>query len=352
MNEKLNIQHLIDLLADKHHIPPKDAEGFVKAFFALIEEGLEQDRYVKIKGLGTFKLIEVESRGSVDVNTGERIEIQGHTKVSFTPDSALKEIINRPFGHFETVILNEGTVLEDTPVEKEEEEEGEEGIVSLQDMENKAAPMTESPSQVEGVSAEPEQERGAAVVAEEEKEKKPLETESGLLPAKGKGSGMKWLVGLLVCVLLVCAGVVGYLYFPEMQTAPVLPAGQKQEAVQAADAFVEKKDTVRNALSEKVETPVAEKNKFQAEMPQKNVKKTPVKKAQPVIPDSVNYEITGTITAYTVKEGETLTRISLRFYGTKALWPYIVKHNVNVLKDPDNVVSGTVLSIPKLIKKQ
>ena len=123
MNEKVNIQNLIELLVEKHRITPKEAEEFVMTFFAVIEEGLEQDKYVKIKGLGTFKLIGVESRGSIDVNTGERIEIQGHTKVSFTPDSALKELINRPFGHFETVILNENTVLEDTPIEKAGEDE-------------------------------------------------------------------------------------------------------------------------------------------------------------------------------------------------------------------------------------
>ena len=116
MNEKLNIQDLIDLLAEKHGMSKKNADSFVKEFFQLIEEALEKDKYVKIKGLGAFKLIDVESRESVNVNTGERFEIQGHTKVSFTPEPALKDIINKPFAHFETVVLNEGTVLEDTPV--------------------------------------------------------------------------------------------------------------------------------------------------------------------------------------------------------------------------------------------
>ena len=97
MNEKLNIQDLIDLLAEKHGMSKKDADSFVKEFFLLVEESLEKDKYVKIKGLGTFKLIDVESRESVNVNTGERIEIQGHTKVTFTPEPSLKEVINRPF---------------------------------------------------------------------------------------------------------------------------------------------------------------------------------------------------------------------------------------------------------------
>ena len=70
----------------------------------------------------------------------------------------------------------------------------------------------------------------------------------------------------------------------------------------------------------------------------------------PVKPDSVNYTITGTKATYTIKEGETLTRVSLRFYGTKDLWPYIVKHNRGVIKNPNNVPYGTVLKIPELVK--
>ena len=69
-------------------------------------------------------------------------------------------------------------------------------------------------------------------------------------------------------------------------------------------------------------------------------------------PDSVGYTIVGTETTYTIKEGETLTRVALRFYGTKALWPYIVKHNPGVIKNPDNVPYGTTIKIPKLAKKQ
>ena len=130
MNEKLNIQNLIEMLAEKHGMDKTDAESFVKEFFQLIEESLESDKYVKIKGLGTFKLIDVDSRESVNINTGERFEIQGHTKVSFTPEPTLKDLINKPFSHFETVVLNDETVLEDTAMgDNSEEEEKEENFV-------------------------------------------------------------------------------------------------------------------------------------------------------------------------------------------------------------------------------
>jgi nucleoid DNA-binding protein/nucleoid-associated protein YgaU len=113
MGERINIQNLIDLLAAKKGLSKKDAETFLKEMFVVIEQALQTDKYVKIKGLGTFKLIEVDSRESVNVNTGARIEIQGHTKVSFTPEASIRDLINKPFAHFETVILNEGVVFDD-----------------------------------------------------------------------------------------------------------------------------------------------------------------------------------------------------------------------------------------------
>lgn len=387
MNEKVNIQNLIELLVEKHRITPKEAEEFVKTFFAVIEEGLEQDKYVKIKGLGTFKLIGVESRGSIDVNTGERIEIQGHTKVSFTPDSALKELINRPFGHFETVILNENTVLEDTPIEKAGEDELEDVSIG-QNVADESDTISEIPSEpasplIESVIAtekvateedadEQQEEEGKISTTEEtlKNSQQKEDTYEGVLQQtdikENKDNGLKWFMIALACVLLACAGIVFYLYYPDLQeesipvsseeeyTYPTVTMGLQQDSIQK-DYLKRTEDTLRIPQPTTAEeNPVSRQQvekKVVPEEPQKVVKKTTVK-SQPVNPDSVNYEIVGTETTYTVKEGETLTRISLRFYGTKALWPYIVKHNADVLKNPNNVTSGTTLKIPKLIKKQ
>ena len=387
MNEKVNIQNLIELLVEKHRITPKEAEEFVKTFFAVIEEGLEQDKYVKIKGLGTFKLIGVESRGSIDVNTGERIEIQGHTKVSFTPDSALKELINRPFGHFETVILNENTVLEDTPIEKAGEDELEDVSIgqnvadeldTISEIPSEpASPLIESVIATEKVATEEDadkqqEEEGEISTTEEtlKNSQQKEDTDEGVLQQtdikENKDNGLKWFMIALACVLLACAGIVFYLYYPDLQeesipvsseeeyTYPTVTMGLQQDSIQE-DSLKRTEDTLRIPQPTTAEeNPVSRQQvekKVVPEEPQKVVKKTTVK-SQPVNPDSVNYEIVGTETTYTVKEGETLTRISLRFYGTKALWPYIVKHNADVLKNPNNVTSGTTLKIPKLIKKQ
>ncbi len=114
MADKLTIQDLSTALAEKNGIDRKDAETFIRAMFDLIEESLEKDKYVKVKGFGVFKLISVNNRESVNINTGERFEIQEHYKVSFIPDPTLKGIINKPFEFFDSVVLNEGIELENT----------------------------------------------------------------------------------------------------------------------------------------------------------------------------------------------------------------------------------------------
>ena len=110
MSEKrVTMADLASGLSRRASMPVRYAEEFVASFFALIDEGLLHDNIMKVKGFGTFKLIDVEPRKSVNVNTGEHFEIAGHTKVSFTPDPFLRDAVNRPFIEFETVILNEGT---------------------------------------------------------------------------------------------------------------------------------------------------------------------------------------------------------------------------------------------------
>ena len=113
MEAKVLIPDLANAVAQRRRIPLKDAEVFVKHFFDLVSERIISDKLLKIKGLGTFKLVEVLDRESINVNNGERIVIPGHMKVVFTPDAQLKNIVNKPFSVFQTVILNEKTPLEE-----------------------------------------------------------------------------------------------------------------------------------------------------------------------------------------------------------------------------------------------
>ena len=419
MNERLTIQDLTDLLAAKHSMTKKDAEAFVKEFFLLIEQALESENTVKIKGLGTFKLIDVDSRESVNVNTGERFQIKGHTKVSFSPDANLRDTINKPFAHFETVVLNENTVLEDTPIEEtEEEESGEEVIPTVipdpiepqsqpKEEEKEEMSLTEIQPIVEPRSIEPQSvvvepktvpvEKREIITAEEIIEQellranlKPESTivlsqegknemkkgaevaQTAIQPTPQKNipdssvkekSPVPYLITIIILVLLLCGGVVLFIYYPDLfssssdknaldmppvTTQPVKPEVQLSDTIEQDSVKDIKPETPKTSITP---TPV---------VPQKKEAVTPAKTENKVIRqqpstsvylDSASYKITGTKTKYTVKEGETLTRVSLRFYGTKAMWPYIVKHNPDVIKNPNNVPYGTTIKIPELTKE-
>ena len=113
MKKKILLQELAEHFAAREGLTKKKAELFVRTFFDLIEQGIFEDKFVKIKGFGTFKLVAVGERESVNIKTGERIQIGGHSKMAFVPDTALKELVNKPFAHFETVDLNDDTTQQE-----------------------------------------------------------------------------------------------------------------------------------------------------------------------------------------------------------------------------------------------
>lgn len=120
---KNSLTVLAQKLAEKTGISQQDAELFIRKMFDVVNEGLQADKQVKMKWLGTFKVTSVKDRESVDVNTGERIVIEGRDKISFTPDTILKEIINKPFAQFETVVVNDGVEFDEIDRKFEAEED-------------------------------------------------------------------------------------------------------------------------------------------------------------------------------------------------------------------------------------
>lgn len=119
---KMSIQDLSSVLIEKRDLSKKDASAFITAMFDIVQQELEKDKVVKIKGLGTFKIIDVDDRESVNVNTGERVLIEGHGKITFVPDALMKELVNKPFSQFETVVLNDGVEFEEASKEEPEQE--------------------------------------------------------------------------------------------------------------------------------------------------------------------------------------------------------------------------------------
>ena len=149
------ITDLASLLAEKHGISLKEAEMFVSLLFDIAKGALHAQKQVKIKGLGTFKLTSVSSRESIDVNTGQRILIEGRDKVSFTPDAAMKNLVNRPFAQFETVILKDD--VDFTDIDKKYDEKVEEEALPTEESVQEA-PIVEEPIVEEPIVEEPVQE--------------------------------------------------------------------------------------------------------------------------------------------------------------------------------------------------
>ena len=110
---KTAIQMITSALAKQYKLSVADATAFVDAIFTIVSSELKSGKQVKIKGLGTFKVQSVKPRESVNVNTGERVLIKGHDKITFTPDTAMKELVNKPFSQFETVVINDGVNTEE-----------------------------------------------------------------------------------------------------------------------------------------------------------------------------------------------------------------------------------------------
>ena len=435
MNEKLNIQNLTDELAENYNINRKDAEVFIKEFFSVIEEGLEKDKYVKIKGFGTFKLIEVDSRESVNVNTGERFEIQGHSKVTFTPDSNIKEAVNKPFSPFQTVVLAEGVNV-DAPEENlidalsddipDEESVAEEPTPVIEEsVAEERTPVIE-----ESVAEEPTPvieesvaEERTPVVEESAVEDQPAKVE--ILPIfddeaiktkdqpvshqqevmalklseekrkeiskKADHSSTPYLMFLAVLTIMVCLGVVAYIYYPDLveDDVPITPRpsyinSQKQEAestvvapvdateittasdsiaaaaeVQAQPEVLPKKEvTAPVAVREESVPKMATQSAIPVATQSQTTNKTVVNQASQTTKPTVTFKVgnteyivDGEITTHVLEKGETLFALSRKYYGKNAMYICIIEYNKDVIKNPDNVPSGTRLRIPKLVKK-
>jgi nucleoid DNA-binding protein len=375
MNEKITLQDLINLFSEKQGMNKKDAEVFVRTMFELIEEALATEKYVKIKGLGTFKLTEVDSRESVNVNTGERIEIQGHTKISFTPDVTMKELINKPFSHFETVVLNEGVELEDTPIETSEEIVQEEIISETIIAEEPAImeepqpePIVETPAEEETIVEEPtveeqtieepiseetieeetiveeptiEESTVEDPVAEEPITEEPAitevptseETEKYVSTEEKKVKNTNRILwGVIVVLVLIILFGVYWMFLRPSDVPEAIPLPPVQEEV-----------TIPVPAEEKQPEDTLETVKF-IQLSAEELRKEHV----PSFADTLDYQILGTQEEYTLQKGETIIRASVKFFGTKKYWPYIVKHNLDVLPDPDNIPAGVKIKIPVL----
>lgn len=179
----MNIADVSKDVAKKHKLVPQDVERFVTKMFEVVNKGLDADKLVKVKGLGTFKVTAVKERESVNVNTGERVLISGHEKITFTPDAIMKDLVNKPFSQFETVVLNDDVdfseVDEAQPTEEQEQVDvdSEAGDVSEESLSVVTEEVQELPEEVPSETEAPEEEHSVPTASS------PIETEQPVSPA-------------------------------------------------------------------------------------------------------------------------------------------------------------------------
>lgn len=346
MDAKLNQSDLSALLAKMCEISVTKADTFTKAFFDVIIEGLENDGIVKINGLGTFKMVDVASRSSVNVNTGEKFEIKGHKKITFLPADSLKEKVNTPFAMFEPVEVDDDYV--DEPDSSDEEQTDIAADTTLQTV------VAENPQPVDAiaqtVTAENPQPVDAIAQTITAENPQPLDAVAQTVTAenpqlkKENSKPQKHRYIWLTLSIILLAGIFCWTKFADKS----LP--QSVESVETKITVIEKVETIpvdTTAVTDTIgaEEAVEEIRPFVLleELAQTELSKISIK-------DTVDYAVSGIITVHRVGLDETLVKISLSYYNDKRLWPYIVHHNR--LKNFNQLEIGMEIEIPRLVPRK
>lgn len=368
MYEKITFPVLVNLLADKTGKSKKVCEDFLREFFSTVADTLSAGENVKIKSIGTFKIVEVEARKSVNVNTGEDIEIPGHRKIAFIPSKELAEEVNSPFSMFETVEISDNALVGD----ESDDENTEEQVSDAETVsETECAPIIDNVSFLEEKQEIPENTQEVIIenkeseipiteIAEEEPEESypasepisaqevqpesisepiqatDIDSEAGetFLEEEPQPRKKRWnfLWGFL-CGLFCTAIVIAVCYifladkfnamlgsFQDKDPALVTPKVVKAEPVPAITVQVKDSDSVI------AETPEPEQDNIAPTAPS----------------DEKVYD--------TISNTRYLTTMAKAHYGNYNLWPYIYEENKAILGHPDRIRPGTKVVIPSLSK--
>lgn len=303
MDKKRLLQDLIDGLATANEgMKKKEAEDFIRLYFDTIQQNLLNEKVVKVNGLGTFKLIEVEARNSVNVNTGEAVVIPEHLKLSFIPESGFKEAINKPFSDFE-------------PIETKPEK-------------TKASQV-----QQPNIASEPIKQPNIQEMLEELTTiEHPMKPEAPRRPVR--------TILLVVFGILFIAGLT-YWSIVSNQSAKK-DITEKLELVEAYNledtiGLTEEPALVENpALIDSMETTKTTATNTPKEKPQQSATTTDKPAAKRNIPATT-----------VVGSGDRLTLIAQQYYGHKVYWVYIYMENKESISNPNNVPIGTTLRLPE-----
>ncbi|MFV0417758.1 MAG: HU family DNA-binding protein [Dysgonomonas sp.] len=413
MNERLTLQDLIDILAKKQDITKKDAETFLRELISVISENIEKNEPVRIKDFGVFKLVKVNARRSVDVNTGEAIEIPAHYKLSFTPDRLLKEAINRPFAHFESVILEEGVTFDNV--------ESEERIEDGEDAEDVDVTIDEEIVEIEpAISDTTETNTDAILLADEAIREEPEGVESitaNILTKEDEVITGETVVGEAEPVEEIAEIV--------ENTEPTDIPEPDREIAETEEPIIDEEPIEDRTIKPNMATILASARSESDEMFERHRRKTKRRRfislffvliliiaafaaggfymqeimdfidGQPRVDDKYKTTVVfekdlptdsiatekviapadsiamvadkpisqlekkvdqpvqdknKPLAVHVLEYGETMRLISLKHYGHKSFWPYIYEENKSAIKNPNSVPVGTKLVIPSPTK--
>lgn len=361
MNEKISFPDLVGLLSSKMNITKKEAETFLKEFFTVSTEVITSGEELRINGLGLFKPIWVEARGSINVQTGEPVEIPGHYKLSFIPDKVLREAVNAPFSSFSVEVLNDHVPIEDMTAvpsqdidenndicntenvelqdskEIREKEEEDEPIEPAHEyiQEDKSADEESSESTVSSQEIEKFQEEIIQPESETKVEEKEEDCYEDYLRKSASRKSFWWGVlsafGIIICLA-------GGIFFMGNDSPYVVKIGEYTLSLgkQSIDS---------RPMNNNPESVVLPENKDTlSEMEKDSVLKDSVISVSPLAAPEVKPVIE------TIRSGVFLTTLARKYFGHKAFWVYIYEENKDVIKNPNQVPIGTRLTIPSASK--
>ena len=362
MNEKISFPDLVGLLSSKMNITKKEAETFLKEFFTVSTEVITSGEELRINGLGLFKPIWVEARGSINIQTGEPVEIPGHYKLSFIPDKVLREAVNAPFSSFSVEVLNDHVPIEDMTAvpsqdidenndicntenvelqdskEIREKEEEDEPIEPAHEyiQEDKSADEESSESTVSSQEIEKFQEEIIQPESETKVEEKEEDCYEDYLRKSASRKSFWWGVLSAFGIIIIC--LAGGIFFMGNDSPYVVKIGEYTLSLgkQSIDS---------RPMNNNPESVVLPENKDTlSEMEKDSVLKDSVISASPLAAPEVKPVIE------TIRSGVFLTTLARKYFGHKAFWVYIYEENKDVIKNPNQVPIETRLTIPSASK--
>ncbi|MDR1981454.1 MAG: HU family DNA-binding protein [Tannerellaceae bacterium] len=316
MNNRLTIEEIAGLLAESTGKEKEIIEQFLKEFVFVVRDYIFADRIVMIKGIGVFKIIQVDKRESIDVNTQERIVIPVHYKLSYLPEKEMREQVNKPFSFFDTIEVGEDVnapvVVDDSEVGVEKDDDAEDGIeLEEENIVVETEQKNETDSELE---MDLEKKTEEVIINKERKTdmNQMYSKETSSREVRHEINKMKRFIRICIVsiiVLIVALGVVIFFSFNKT-TSPAVVANPP------APAIAEPSESISLPLEDdEPETPVEE-------------------------------EVQDILATVKVQKGDRLNLYALEYYGHKYFWVYIYQHNKSVLDDPDRIPVGVELQIP------